>query len=183
MDYPFQFNLDKGLETVLYIIQNGTQPTFHHISKVIYFADKIHLEKYGRFICGDRYVAMKHGPVPGGVYDLLKIARGDRFIFSLPSELIEKTKRAFNVQGRYGVNRVRDAHIEYFSDSDTECLNIAIQKYGNLSFRQLTDVSHDQAWEISDENDFMEIEHIVATFRDENELLEHLRDQFPGSVV
>ncbi len=137
MDHPFQFNIDKGLETVLYIIQNGIQPTFHHISKVIYFADKIHLEKYGRFICGDRYIAMKHGPVPSGIYDLLKIARGDTFIFSLPSELITKTKSAFDVQGRYGVNKLRDAQAEYFSDSDVECLKMAIQKYGNLSFRQL----------------------------------------------
>ncbi len=183
MDHPFQFNLDKGLETILYIIQNGAQPTFHHISKVIYFADKIHLEKYGRFICGDRYIAMKHGPVPSGVYDLLKIARGDNFIFSLPSELIDKTKSAFDVQGRYGVNRLRDAHVEYFSDSDIECLNTAIQKYGNLSFRQLTEASHDQAWKISDENDFMEIEHIITTFSNADELLEHLQDQFPGGAL
>ena len=183
MEYPFQFNIDKGVETILYIMQNGTQPTFHHVSKVIYFADKLHLEKYGRFICGDRYIAMKHGPVPSGIYDLLKIARGDSFIFSLPSELIQKTKDAFAVQGRYGITRRRDAEINYFSDSDIECLNIAIQKYGNLSFRQLTKASHDQAWSASDENDFIEIEHIIATLENADELIDHLRDPFPGGAI
>ncbi len=183
MAYPFQFSIDKGIETIVYIMQNGTQPTFHHISKVIYFADTLHLEKYGRFICGDHYVAMKHGPVPSGIYDLLKIARGDSFIFSLPSELIERTKNAFEVQGRYGIIRRRDAYIDCFSDSDIECLHTAIRKYGNLSFRQLTKASHDQAWKVSDENDFMEIEHIIATFENAEELLEHLHDQFPGGAV
>jgi hypothetical protein len=33
----------------------------------MYFADKAHLEQYGRFICGDSYVAMK--PVPIGTYE------------------------------------------------------------------------------------------------------------------
>ena len=179
MVHPFRFSIDKGIETILYIIQNGTQPTFHHVSKVIYFADKLHLEKYGRFICGDSYVAMKHGPVPSGIYDLLKIARNDNFIFSLPAELIEKTKKAFSIQGRYGINKLRNTNSDFFSDSDIECLQISIRKYGNISFKQLTKLSHDQAWKMSDENDFIEIEHIVATFGNADGLLDHLQDQFP----
>ncbi len=183
MEYPFQFNIDKGIETILYITQNGTEPTFYHVSKMIYFADKLHLERYGRFICGDSYVAMRNGPVPSGIYDLLKIARGDRFIFSLPAELIDKTKNAFDVQGKCKIIRRRDVQLDFFSDSDIECLNTAIQEYGKLSFTQLKEASHDQAWNVSDENDVMEIEHIIATFKNVDGLLEHLQDQFPGVAV
>jgi uncharacterized phage-associated protein len=76
-DYPFEFNLDKGIEAILYIAQKVDDPTFHRISKIMYFADRKHLEKYGRFICGDSYVAMKHGPVPSEIYDILKAVKAD----------------------------------------------------------------------------------------------------------
>jgi len=35
----------------------------------------MHLERYGRLIFGDTYIAMKHGRVPPGVYDMRKDAR------------------------------------------------------------------------------------------------------------
>jgi uncharacterized phage-associated protein len=101
---PFEFDIEKGIESVLYIIENGAQPTFHHISKVMYFADKEHLEKYGRFICGDSYVAMKHGPVPSGIYDLLKSVRGDLFsLFSPQQEIIEKARLSFSTKSRHRI--------------------------------------------------------------------------------
>ena len=77
MKHPFEFNAEKAIEVILYIAEHIKEPTFHTVSKVLYFADKEHLEKYGRFICGDSYIAMRRGPVPSGVYDLLKLARGD----------------------------------------------------------------------------------------------------------
>ncbi|VXD20803.1 hypothetical protein PL8927_70018 [Planktothrix serta PCC 8927] len=57
MEYQFDFNIEKGIESILYILkllENKAQPTLHRVSKVLYFADKEHLEKYGRFIFGDR---------------------------------------------------------------------------------------------------------------------------------
>ena len=50
MKHPFVFKVEKSVEAILYIGQNVEEPTFHRISKVMYFADKNHLEKYGRFI-------------------------------------------------------------------------------------------------------------------------------------
>ena len=39
---------------------------------VLLFADKKHLERYGRFITGDTYSAMENGPVPSFAYDVVK---------------------------------------------------------------------------------------------------------------
>ena len=61
---PFEFNEKVALEVILYIANKSQKPTFHHIAKLLYFADKSHLCQYGRFICGDNYIAMKNGPVP-----------------------------------------------------------------------------------------------------------------------
>ena len=48
----------------------------YHVLKVIYFADKEHLSKYGRLICDDSYVALTHVPVPRRFFDIIKNIRG-----------------------------------------------------------------------------------------------------------
>jgi len=177
MKHPFIFKAEKSVETILYIVQNVKQPTFHRISKIMYFADKAHLEKYGRFICGDSYVAMKHGPVPSGTYDILKVTRGNGFS---PLSLVNFTHQAFTIVEKFLVKPLRPALIVHFSDSDLECLDNAIETYGHLSFSQLTDLSHDQAWQAVDENDCINIEQIVATLTDTENLLDYLHDPYPG---
>ncbi|OQY45782.1 MAG: hypothetical protein B6240_08350 [Desulfobacteraceae bacterium 4572_87] len=50
---------------------------FHKVFKILFFADQKHLSRYGRPVVGDYYVAMRHGPVPSRIYDILKSIRGD----------------------------------------------------------------------------------------------------------
>lgn len=76
---PFVFDEDVAIEVILYIAHCVLDPTFHRISKIMYFADKTHLERYGRFICGDNYVSMQHGSVPSFMYDILKVRRFEHF--------------------------------------------------------------------------------------------------------
>lgn len=178
MRHPFVFKADKSVEAILYIAQYIEQPTFHRISKVMYFADRVHLERYGRFICGDSYVAMKHGPVPMCTYDILKLVRGDGFaVKNFDLKLAEK---AFIVIDKFLVKPLRVAQLDYFSESDLECLDGAVEKYGWMSFDQLSELSHDKAWLAADENQHIDIEHIVATLTSCDELLDLLREPCPG---
>ena len=167
---PFRFDPITAVEVILYISTRVAEPTFYRISKIIYFADRAHLEKYGRLIYGDSYVAMKHGPGPSGIYDILKAVRGDSILDSTPFQ------DAFEVVGRYTVRPLRDADPDCFSDSELECLDEAIETYGAKSFRELTELSHDEAWHAADENDIIELEYIAGTFEDAGDLLEHLSD-------
>lgn len=170
MNALFSFDSDKALNAILWVAEMVKDPTFHRISKVIYFADKLHLERYGRLICGDSYCAMKHGPVPSAIYDMLKAVRGDG-----SSEYQAEAQRAFEVQGRMTVKPLRKADAEVLSESDIECLNESIQTYGRMSFDELTKVSHDEAWNSADENDLIDIEQIIATLPDGKALLQHLQ--------
>lgn len=65
----FHFDPEKAVEVILYVASRVRDSGFHRVSKILYFADRDHLAMYGRFICGDSYVAMKNGPVPSGAYD------------------------------------------------------------------------------------------------------------------
>ena len=71
---PFRFDQEKAIETIIYLSGYVDNPSHLGICKLLYFADKTSLEKYGRFIFGDDYLAMKAGPVPSGAYDLIKAA-------------------------------------------------------------------------------------------------------------
>jgi uncharacterized phage-associated protein len=171
MPRRFAFEPEKGLEAILYLANRLQHPTLHSISKLLYFADQRHLSSYGRFICGDRYVAMKHGPVPSGVYDMLKWAREGTGSSHRHSEAIE---RALSVENGFEVRAARPANLAMLSESDTEAMDWAIQEYGALAFGELTRRSHDAAWTSADDNDMIELAAIVDQQPNARELREHL---------
>ncbi len=164
------FDLQKSIETILYVAQRQTN--LYHLLKVLYFADKEHLARYGRTICGDSYVAMRLGPVPSGAYDVIKCACGDgTFLYD------ESISEAIGVRNRVAIAPLRDADLEFLSESDIECLDWAVEKYGQMPFPQLRDLSHeDPAYKAADEGDFISLEEIAKTLPDSELLLEHLFD-------
>lgn len=162
----FELNRAKIHEILLYIAARVKTPTFHTVFKIMYFADKRHLAQYGRFISGDSYIAMEFGPVPSTAYDLVKEARE----YAVPDGI--------TVDG-YRIVPTRDSNIEVLSESDTECLDWAIEAYGHKTFGELTDASHDAAWSQTAENGEMTIESIVATLEDADVLMAYLQDQHP----
>jgi uncharacterized phage-associated protein len=176
---PFDFDKNAALNAVLYIVTKVPQPTFHKISKVLYFADRYHLEHYGRFICGDNYVAMKHGPVPSTLYNLLKAIR-DKTTLAFDEETLAQYQNALEVQQNHYVSNKLEPNLDFLSDSDLEALNHSIKEYGHLSFTQLTDISHDDAYESSGFNDFIDVEAIAKTLPNSETLLAHLTDLHPG---
>jgi len=164
-----QFDREKAIEVLLYVARKS--PNIYNILKVIYFADKEHLAHYGRLLYGDNYLAMSHGPVPSGAYDVIKYARGDTGL----SESLSFDPE-FLVKG-YHVFPCRNADIEALSESELECLDLAIAKYGDLSFHVLKTLSHQEvAYQTADENDAMPVETIIKSLPDSETLLDYVRN-------
>src|SRR6185436_8123129 len=134
---PFRFDPEKGLEVLLYVSNRIKNKNIYWVLKAPYFADKYHLEAGGRPICGDHYIAMRSGPVPSGLYDIIKDVRDERRI----SPFVTKAREAFEISGKKFVPK-RDAQIKYFSATDVESLDRAIKEIGNLSFTDLKNKSH-----------------------------------------
>ena len=133
---------EKSLETIVYICQK-TDNLFN-IIKTLYYADKLHLEKYGRLITGDFYVAMEDGPVPSGAYDLIKLVRGD--VFSYESKIInahpESAIKAVRTGKDTKVTSSRLPNLDYLSETDKECLDKAIEIYAKMDGGKLWDLVH-----------------------------------------
>jgi uncharacterized phage-associated protein len=121
------FDSQKAIEIILYIANRVPSPTKLVICKLIYFADKTSLEKYGRFVSGDNYAALPHGPVPSRTLNLI-------------NEAVSVKNNEFSVDGIRIIPK-RDAIRSWFSDSDIECLDKIIEQN-----------KHKPAWQIGEES-------------------------------
>lgn len=164
---PFRFDPDKGLEILLYISNRITNKNLYWVLKTPYFADKYHLENLGRPVSGDFYNAMKDGPVPSGLYDIVKDVRDNR-----RKQMTPKARSAFRVEGNLIVP-LRNADLSFLSKSEMKVLDRAIAEVGPLSFAKLKRASHDKAYEKADPNGEIDYDEIVKTLPNADLVLAH----------
>lgn len=127
----FTLNSKKALQCLLWVLKKKPGIDKYNIMKVMFEADRYHLNKYGRPIYGEKYVAMKHGTVPSFMKDLLNIDQNMPFY-----------KCSLN---GYKANSVPDYDV--FSESDIEALEHGFEEYGNLSFYAVEKKNHEhRAW-------------------------------------
>ena len=136
-----QFDKTKTLNALLYVANRVQRKDFHKIFKIIYFADRQHLNDWGRPITGDTYIAMEAGPVPSRMYDMLKIVRGDSYLSDT-----EGLGRYFKVDDWMYVTPLRDADLDKLSRNERDALDDSIEKYSSLSYDEIKEKSHDVAW-------------------------------------
>lgn len=155
----FKFDKKKGITSLLYVVReliaHRCDPGFHKIFKIFYFADMKHIARYGRPIVGDHYVAMKNGPVPSHLYDILKAAKGQE-----ECGPTAEYQQYFKVCG-YHVSPATEPEMDELSASEVECLDESIRENMHKSFEQLTDESHDKAYDAADLNNRMSFRDIA----------------------
>lgn len=163
-------NIEKSLEVVKLILSNmkDGQCDFHKLFKILYFAERAHLSIYGKLITGDRFVAMKNGPVPSVIYDIFKFLRGDSiFISEIDYSSI------IRVVGKQEILLIdHNVNLEILSESELECIVQSIQENKDLSFAALTAKSHDLAWNRAEQNDTISL-YDIAEAGGANEEMKH----------
>lgn len=171
----FTPNPKKALEAIIWISNRHQKPTALVIAKLLFFADKLHLENYGRPIIGDTYIAMSNGPVPSLVYNIIK-----RDAYRLDDDTLTDTLSSLNVveQPHPTVIPLREEDADFFSESDIECLEAVMEKYAMASTRLLYRDSHaNRAWHDATENSTMDYELMInSNLENRDEIVEHLKE-------
>jgi uncharacterized phage-associated protein len=144
----FRIDYDKSLEASLYIINRLGGCDMHQLFKILYFAEKAHLAEFGRPITSDKFIAMKDGPVPSFMYDVMKEVRGDTPYAKLNIDAAS----LFAIEGRYMVSAKRQANIDYLSETDLDELNRSIEAFKHLDYDERVQASHDLAWQKANQN-------------------------------
>lgn len=172
MHKNYHTNLEKSISAIKLILSNFKDNVcdFHKLFKILYFAERKHLAMYGRPITGDRYIAMKAGPVPSDIFDILKILRGD----SIFKSNIDFSKH-FNVRSNHHLTLVdKNFDIDIFSESEIECISSSIEENRFLGFSTLSDKSHDSAYNSAERDDTISVFEIAKAGGANEELLNYM---------
>lgn len=169
----FEFEPEKALAVTAYLAEQSGQ-TMYTILKMVYVADRMHLERYGRPITGDAFIAMPQGACPSKIYDSMKSLRGDQNINFLP----EGEKFLTVDATTHDVDVVQRPPMDVLSASDLECLEQTIAILKIRGGRHIRDLAHDSAWENTVKNTQMGTLEIAKTTQDGDALVSHLKTKF-----
>lgn len=132
----FEVNRVKAIEAILYILEKRVSVNQYNILKIIFAADKHHLNEHGRPVTGDKIIKMELGPVPSFVYGHLKE--------------VDRLKSLGDVKalGNYLFQGLRKADRNQLSESDIESLDYGVKEYIDLSFGAVYEKSHkEKCWQ------------------------------------
>lgn len=135
---------------VAYILQqmpNGVD--YIHLFKMMYFAQQEHLVVYGMPIAEDTFLARRHGPVPALTYKVLRSLEGKVL---LGSDELREFAKSFTLVCDNGHQIVKLAKgevcdMDELSRSNVKVLDKWIGKCKDVESFDLSDLSHDKAWE------------------------------------
>lgn len=146
----FQFSEKKGIEALTYIASKWEDVSAFYAAKILYFAEKQHLNKYARPIVADTFVAMPYGPVPSTLYDFIK---GELSMAENPAALQSALQISGSGSGTRALRARREADVEALSESDIECLDFALEHCRHRGFGLLSQLTHqEKAWSEAPQN-------------------------------
>lgn len=173
MPGQFEFRPEKALAVAAYLASR-TGETMYTILKMVYLADRCHLERYGRPITGDDFIAMKQGACPSKIYDSMKVLRGEARKNYLP-----ESEKYLEVDSETHDVAVKDMpSMEVLSASDLECLDEVVSIHKRLGRWVIHKMSHDAAWEKTNRNATMSVADIAKSLKDGDLLAKHLEARF-----
>ena len=171
----YRENSQKILEALVLLAQKNPGKGFHNLLKILFYADKFHLQKYGRPVFGDVYIKMPYGPVGSFAYDILK--KSD----FIPQDILKTINESLEIRKENDIPAVfakREPDLDCFSETDLECLNEAIDKCKKIDFASLTQITHEEkAWQQVNMNSEMNYELFIdEDIPDRDELIAYMKE-------
>lgn len=133
MALKFKINKEKALESIVLIASEWENVKSLSLSKCLFFAEKDHMNKYGRPIIGDTYLAMLYGPHSSTVRDYIT----EDYLLSDHAEEIAAAIKVTRTKKYIKIQAKRAPRMEVFSNSDLECIRAAIKKCEHTDFDTL----------------------------------------------
>ena len=128
----YEFNLDKAIAAMLYLVHRAGSIGKVKLMKLLYLADRNHFLQHGAPITGDDQYAMPLGPVPSASLNALNAdARGSEKVFEY-----------LHVDDYTVMAKVPLSSID-LTDEETATLDEVFDQYGSITTWQLVDLTHE----------------------------------------
>jgi hypothetical protein len=109
------------------------------LNKALWFADREAHILLGHTITGRDYIKLENGPVPAGIGPVLGELKAAGAIVERRVRVIEHTRREFEA--------ARPADVSKFSEQELALIDAVADFVCARSAREISDISHDEAWE------------------------------------
>ena len=120
------FDYKKAVQAInFFALKNGGKITKLEVLKLIFFADRYHLRKYGRPITNDQYWAMRFGPVASCVKEMAELDSLCGTERHYAENHFQKGIPEYQLESTTPVDE------DVFSDSDLEALNFVWDHFGD----------------------------------------------------
>lgn len=133
-----EFDYKKATQAINYLARKeGGHIGKLKLIKLVYFADRYHLRRYGRPVVNDTYLAMRLGPVGSSVKDIAEF-----------SDFLDEREREYAVsfikrgEVAHTVVSISEVDSGVFSKSEIEALDFSYNEFGGQTARTLVDITH-----------------------------------------
>jgi uncharacterized phage-associated protein len=138
MKMLLEFDYKKATQAINYLSKReGGEIDKLKLIKLVYFADRYHLRRYGRPMVNDTYLAMTYGPVGSSVKDIAEL-----------SDFLDNTEREYartylkRGDTPHKVVSIADVDELVFSQSELEALAFAYDQFGSKTASALVNATH-----------------------------------------
>lgn len=159
----------KRLEVLLYVASRVA--CISRIHTIIYFANRYHLERYGRFVIND-FAVIRNDEIVLLILHNMIDGLGKKFHHY--QEITESLNYHVRQSGARMLAPKRMANFDYLSDSDIECLNETIGKIKSMSPNDLILFSHDDLFMASYPNKVITLHKMIDHSFNSDALREYL---------
>lgn len=168
----FRFSASKARAAILWMVTARPSVDLHTLLKACYFADKRHLNEYGRPIFGATYRAMKFGPVPLEIYEM---AKGDAiWLAELGADRFPWNLRGYRLE----LSANEDPDMSVLSESDIDALRWGFERSCEMTFDERTAATHGADWQAA-RLGLMRYEDMIDESPGKADLVAYLREAAP----
>ncbi|AVM53217.1 putative phage-associated protein [Bacteroides zoogleoformans] len=170
------FDKQRLTEIVLYILNKTKGLDYYHIFKVIYFANIVHLAKYGCPMVSDVFCALPDGPVPSILYNCVK---GDQYCDKELQSMLDDSILKGRDDAYYMLEAKRKFDETYLSKADIEVLDRSISENANLPYGDLRSKSHGKEWERAYAQQGRKVMDVVGMAKDgmaSDDMIEYIKE-------
>jgi len=169
MDASYRFSTEKAFEAIHWMVSRGVAVDLHTALKACYFADKSHLNQHLQPIFGATYKAMKYGPVPIEIYEMMK---GE----GLWLWEVQRPETPWRMNG-YKLQRIANGEPDMgsFAQSEIEHFERGFHTSIGMNFTARTAATHGRDWQAAN-GGIMRYEDMIDDGPDRDEIIRTIQE-------
>lgn len=158
-DHRFEFDRDRFKRLVHYVCSKADDPGLlgaTKLNKILFYIDFLSYLSSGRPVTGEVYIKRQFGPVPRDILPVIEELRSQGALVTRDRTLYARPKRDF-------ISLV-DPDISMFEPEEISLADVVIAKIlYNHTAESISDLSHDEVWEIATIGEEIPYESIYAS--------------------